>query len=84
MQLEENPHADNAQQDLSDAAMQLQEAVAAGHTDPAVLSVINHSIAFFERGVAPPKGLDEIDRLLMRKRNMMQACGPTETHSIFW
>ncbi len=47
--------------------------MAAGHTDPAVLSVIEHSIAFFERGVAPPKGLDEIDRLLMRKRNMMQA-----------
>ena len=29
-ELEENPHAENAQQDLSDAAMQLQEAVAAG------------------------------------------------------
>ena len=60
----------------------MHEAIAAGHSDPAVLTVIQQTVAFFENGTAPLKGLDEIDRLLMRKRHMLRACGPAESHRI--
>ena len=45
-------------------------------------TVIAQTVAFFENGSAPVKGLDEIDRLLMRKRHMLRACGPAESHRI--
>jgi hypothetical protein len=67
---------------MADAALQLQEAIAAGHSDPAVLTVIAQTAAFFSNGSAPVKGLDEIDRLLMRKRHMLKMCGPAESHRI--
>ena len=67
---------------MADAVLQMHEAIAAGHTDPAVRTVIAQTVAFFENGTAPLKGLDEIDRLLMRKRHMLRACGPAESHRI--
>jgi len=81
-ELDENPHAEGAIQNMADAVLQMHEAIAAGHTDPAVKTVIAQTVAFFENGTAPLKGLDEIDRLLMRKRHMLRACGPAESHRI--
>ncbi len=69
---------------MADAVLQLHESIAAGHTDQAVRTVIEQAQAFLERGEAPPKGLDEIDRLLMRKRFMLKECGAAETHRINW
>lgn len=83
-EIDENPNAEHAIQDMADAVLQLHESIAAGHTDPAVQTVIKQARDFLERGVAPPKGLDEIDRLLMRKRFMLKQCGPAETHRINW
>lgn len=83
-EIDENPNAEHAIQDMADAVLQLHESIAAGHTDPAVQTVIKQAREFLEQGVAPPKGLDEIDRLLMRKRFMLKQCGPAETHRINW
>ena len=41
-ELDENPHAENAFQDIADATVQLYEAIAAGHSDPSVLKVFAH------------------------------------------
>jgi len=38
-EIDENPHAENAFQDIADATVQLYESIAAGHSDPSVLKV---------------------------------------------
>ncbi len=80
--IDENPHAENAFQDLSDATVQLYESIAAGHQDPSVLKVINETREFLENGKAPKKGIDDVDRLLMRKRYLMGKCGISESHRL--
>ena len=70
-EVDENPHAKNAFEDISDYTVQLYESIAAGHADPSVLKVINQTREFLENGVAPHKGIDDVDRLLMRKRYLM-------------
>ena len=50
-EIEDNPHAENALQDLADVAMQLQEAIAAGHTDPGVLKV-RHKLFSLSMGIS--------------------------------
>lgn len=45
-ELDENPHAENAFQDIADATVQLYEAIAAGHSDPSVLKVFLHGTCF--------------------------------------
>merc|ERR1719498_20806 len=81
-EIDENPHAKNAYEDISDYTVQLYESIAAGHTDPSVLKVINQTRAFLEDGVAPHKGIDDVDRLLMRKRYLMGKCGISESHRL--
>ena len=77
---EEDPRAAKAIEEMADAMLQLQEAVAAGPTDPSILKVINQSKAFFEKGIQPSRGLDEVDKLLMRKNTLMQHCGNRTDH----
>ena len=77
---EEDERAARAIEEMADAMQQLQDAVAAGPTDPSILKVINQSKAFFERGVQPTRGLDEVDKLLMRKNTLMQNCGNRTDH----
>ncbi len=77
---EEDERAAKAIEEMADAMLQLQEAVAAGPTDPSILKVINQSKDFFERGIQPTRGLDEVDKLLMRKNTLMQDCGNRTDH----
>jgi hypothetical protein len=60
--------------------LQLQESVAAGHTDPSVLKSINETKSFFLYGIQPKRGLDDIDKLMIRKRFMMDMCGNQTEH----
>jgi hypothetical protein len=71
---EEDERAARAIEEMADLMLQLQESVAAGSTDPSVLQVINESTAFFEFGVQPKRGLDAVDKLLMRKKTLMDHC----------
>ena len=79
---EEDERAAKAMEEMADAMVQLQEAVAAGHTDPSVLEVINETKAFFLHGVQPKRGLDALDKYMMRKRTMMDECGNATEHWI--
>ena len=77
---EEDERAARAIEEMADLMLQLQESVAAGSTDPSVLQVINESTAFFEFGVQPKRGLDAVDKLLMRKKTLMDHCGNRSDH----
>ena len=77
---EEDERAAKAMEEMADAMVQLQEAVAAGHTDPSVLEVINETKSFFLHGVQPKRGLDAVDKFMMRKRTMMDQCGNASEH----
>jgi hypothetical protein len=79
---EEDERAKKAIEEMSDAMMQLQEAVAAAHTDPSVLRVINQTKDFFLYGIQPKRGLDDVDKLMTRKRTMVEFCGNMTMHYI--
>ena len=80
---EEDERAKKAMEEMSDAMMQLQEAVAAAHTDPSVLKVINQTRDFFLYGIQPKRGLDDVDKLMTRKRTLIEHCGNMTGHFIF-
>ena len=80
---EEDERAMKASEEMSDAMMQLQEAVAAAHTDEAVLKVINQTRDFFLYGIQPVRGLDEVDKLMTRKRTLVEQCGNMTEHYVF-
>ena len=44
--------------------------------------VIEQTRAFLEAGQAPQRGIDDVDRLLMRKRYLMGKCGIAESHRL--
>ena len=77
---EEDERAAKAMEEMADAMLQLQESVAAGHTDPSVIKTINETKAFFLHGIQPKRGLDDIDKLMIRKRFMMDMCGNQTEH----
>jgi hypothetical protein len=77
---EEDERAARAIEEMADLMQQLQESVAAGSSDPSVLKVINESTQFFENGVQPKRGLDAVDKLLMRKKTLMDYCGNRSDH----
>ena len=79
---EEDERAMKAVEEMSDAMMQLQEAVAAAHTDPSILKVINQTKDFFLYGIQPTRGLDDVDKLMTRKRTMVEFCGNMTMHYI--
>ena len=79
---EDDERAQKAIEEMADALIMLQEAVAADHKDPSVLEAINASENFFKHGVQPKRGLDPIDKLMTRKRTMMDQCGNQSKHYI--
>merc|ERR1719421_2279816 len=79
---EEDERAKKAIEEMADAMMQLQESVAAAHTDPSVLKVINQTKDFFLYGIQPTRGLDDVDKLMTRKRTMVEQCGNMTSHYI--
>eukprot|EP00854_Cymbomonas_tetramitiformis_P014077 gene14077-16642_t len=56
----------------------------AGFTDPATVAALNTAQDFLLHGVEPRKGLDELDRVLIRKMALRQDCGPTRAYTIGW
>lgn len=44
--------------------------------------MIEQTRAFLESGAAPQRGIDDVDRLLMRKRYLMGKCGIAESHRL--
>jgi hypothetical protein len=81
---EEDERAMKAVEEMSDAMMQLQEAVAAAHTDPSILKVINQTKDFFLYGIQPTRGLDDVDKLMTRKRTLVEQCGNMTDHYIYY
>ena len=77
---EDDERAAKAMEEMADAMLQLQESVAAGHRDPSVLKTINETKAFFLHGIQPKRGLDDVDKLMIRKRFMMDMCGNQTEH----
>ena len=77
---EDDERVAKAMEEMADAMLQLQESVAAGHTDPSVLKTINETKAFFLHGIQPKRGLDDVDKLMIRKRFMMDMCGKQTDH----
>jgi len=81
---EEDERAKKAIEEMSDAMVQLQESVAAAHTDPSVLKVINQTRDFFLYGIQPERGLDAVDKLMTRKRTLIENCGNMTAHYIYY
>ena len=77
---EDDERAAKAMEEMADAMLQLQESVAAGHTDPSVLKTINETKSFFLHGIQPKRGLDDVDKLMIRKRFLMDMCGNQTEH----
>jgi len=71
----EDDDADNARLQLSNAVLELQDAVAAGHDELSVIKTINKTRAFFEHGVRPRPGMDPVDKMMKRKRDLLGDCG---------
>ncbi len=71
----EDDDADNARLQLSNAVLELQDAVAAGHDEVSVVKTINKTRAFFEHGVRPRPGMDPVDKMMKRKRDLLNDCG---------
>ncbi|KAK3247894.1 hypothetical protein CYMTET_42624 [Cymbomonas tetramitiformis] len=80
--------AKDASKSLARAAVQLQESVAATtlqqSSDPSIISALNATKNFFFYGMAPVKGLDELDRVLVRKMEMMERCGTHDDMYLTW
>merc|ERR1711871_363753 len=79
---DENDRASKAMNTLVAATFQLSESVAAASPDKSVQKVINRTRDFLLHGVRPLRGLDEIDKLLSRKREMLNLCGNASLHVI--
>lgn len=72
----EDPEADRAMQHLATLAVQAQKSVATGNTMLNVTqAVLNQTRDFFEHGVLPMAGLDELDNFLLKKIGMLAHCG---------
>jgi hypothetical protein len=79
---DDNDRAAKAMNTLVAATFQLSESVAAASPDKSVQKVINRTRDFLLHGVRPLRGLDEIDKLLSRKREMLNLCGNASLHVI--
>lgn len=72
----EDPEADRAMQHLATLAVQAQKTVASGNVMlNATQSVLNQTRDFFEHGVLPMAGLDDLDNFLLKKIGMLAHCG---------
>jgi hypothetical protein len=72
---EEDDDPANARLQLSNAVLELQDAVAAGHDEESVLITINKTRAFFEDAVRPRPGMDAVDKMMKRKKDLLDDCG---------
>lgn len=71
-----------AQRAMSNAALELQDAIAADHDEPSVLKTLNRTTAFYNDGVRPRPGMDEVDKLMKRKKELLSDCGNGADHKV--
>jgi hypothetical protein len=72
----EDPEADRAMQNLATLALQAQKTVYTGNLMlNATQVVLNRTKDFFQHGVLPMAGLDELDNFLLKKIGMLAHCG---------
>ena len=84
--------AEGEEADEVDAETETNEdeapAVEAGDAKPrsdggdAAAEALRDARAFFERGVPPPRGLDNLDLFLLRKGRLMSLCGPSREYML--
>lgn len=73
---EEDPEAQRAMENLATLAAQVQQVVGTGNLGlNATRAVLNKTRDFFQNGVLPQGGLDELDDFLLKKIGMLQHCG---------
>jgi hypothetical protein len=72
----EDPEAERAMEHLAFLAVQLQNSLATGSDFcNATKVVLNETRDFFQYGVLPRPGLDELDQYLLKKLGMISHCG---------
>ena len=72
----EDPEAERAMEHLALLAVQLQSSLASGSDYcNATKIVLNQTRDFFQHGVLPSPGLDELDQYLLKKLGMISHCG---------
>lgn len=72
----EDPEADRAMQNLATLALQAQKTLYTGNVMlNATQVVMNRTRDFFQHGVLPMAGLDELDNFLLKKIGMLAHCG---------
>jgi hypothetical protein len=72
----EDPEAQKAMEHLATLALQIQNVISSGNVIlNATQAVINHTRAFFQHGILPAPGLDELDDFLLKKIGMILHCG---------
>ena len=73
---EEDPEAQRAMENLATLAAQVQQVVGSGNIGlNATRAVLNKTREFFQFGVMPKGGLDELDDFLLKKIGMLAHCG---------
>lgn len=73
---EEDPEARRGMENLATLALQAQSSIAGGNTVlNATQVVLNATKDFFQHGVLPMAGLDELDNFLLKKIGMLSHCG---------
>jgi len=73
---DEDPEARRAMEHLAHFAAQAQNVISTGNLQlNATRIVLNHTRNFFQHGVLPMAGLDELDEFLLKKIGMLSHCG---------
>lgn len=81
---EEDPEAQRAMEHLATLAAQVQQVVGTGNIAlNATRAVLNKTRDFFQNGVLPSGGLDELDDFILKKIGMLQHCGTDRQMKIF-
>ena len=72
----EDPEAQKAMEHLATLALQIQNVISSGNIGlNATQAVINKTKDFFQHGIMPTPGLDELDDFLLKKIGMILHCG---------
>lgn len=73
---EEDPEAQRAMENLATLAAQVHMVVSTGNIiGNATRAVLNQTREFFQHGVIPKAGLDELDDFILKKIGMLAHCG---------
>lgn len=73
---DEDPEAQKAMEHLATLAAQVYSVISTGNVvNNATRAVLNQTRQFFQNGVMPQAGLDELDDFLLKKIGMLSHCG---------